>query len=231
MGFLGDFALGAIGGIADGIFGSKSAQRNRNWQERMSNTAHQREVADLRKAGLNPILSASRGASTPSGATAQANLASSAKQMAMVRKELSLMKEQANLTKQKQNTEIATQLKLGQDTNTARAVEQEIQARTPKYQGEIQRIALGNDLLEIDKKIRRNILTGSEVAAEVAKWAQNSMRTLKASGRTPDEAVADVAEMLDRIENIAGNLPYKFLTKEWLSKMARKVFPKGTFGD
>lgn len=61
-----DNAIGSIFSSAAGIFG---ANTNRQWQEHMASTAHQREVADLKKAGLNPLLSVmgGSGSAVPQG--------------------------------------------------------------------------------------------------------------------------------------------------------------------
>lgn len=61
-----EMASGAEDANAVGI---ASAREQMAFQERMSSTAHQREVEDLRRAGLNPALSAHGGASSPVGSS------------------------------------------------------------------------------------------------------------------------------------------------------------------
>lgn len=103
----------AIGGDLAGNymqqkFNAREAEKQRDWQTEMSNTAYQRAATDLEAAGLNRIIALGSPASTPSGATASIEapkLGATGIAAASAKAQIEQANAQSDLTKAMEKTE------------------------------------------------------------------------------------------------------------------------------
>lgn len=160
-----------------GYFGTKQGVSAQNWanamqaekamafEERMSNSAYQRAMADMKAAGLNPMLAASKGgASTPSGQQARMeNVQAQALNSAMIASQIAVNKAQAakttaeanvitetGLTKAQEEIELIKeqQKKTFADAGVSRSTMYQVETNTRKLEQELTNAKTQNQVIE-----------------------------------------------------------------------------------
>lgn len=105
-------------------------RQNRRFQRDMSNTAHQREMADLRMAGLNPLLTGKYGgSSTPSGS--QIRIDSPGRGITAAAQQGLALQQQIALNKSTINLNSAQAMKIQAETDNIRTTESRTKQITP----------------------------------------------------------------------------------------------------
>lgn len=211
--------IGAIGNIVGGLLGSSGAQqannataaynameaqKNRDFQERMANTAYQRAMNDMRAAGLNPILAYSQGgAATPSGSAASmkfentmealgegvssaGQLARNAADLQQVRANTDNTKAQEEVNREQVALTKANAVKAVQETATSAALMEKAKAEA----------ALTTE--ELGSPAARRALYGSQ-AASASSQADVNRRIVESTSRYGTSAVGGIFDTMERV--------------------------------
>lgn len=177
-------ALSFLGSHGANRANDKSASKQMDFQERMSNTSYQRAMADMKEAGLNPILAYTQGgASVPGGAASQhqsetEGMSKSALDVMMAKETINNMRTQSALNQATADYQRAQSITSG----TAAALNRQITERE-KYATALAR----DDVFkkDIDPRVLASKFVQSDFISKLSSSAKSFMSNVKTSYNSP----------------------------------------------